>query len=1130
MRKALTIFLLLITLAAQAIAVPQEDPKQHFFQLQSDKPVFSTIREGLASPQCRTIMQDSKGYTWIGTTNGVTRFDGAETITFGRSPNNNNNFDHSVIYLTEDTLSNCIWASFSKSRYLLRIDLNTFETTKLDYDLSFVDNNKSNMKVIYGIYPLTDSTLLCRTRHCYCTINKETGYGKLVKRNNKKTRTPLSKFIHIEGTDMNVCDGVLQTFSAPTKNGFPHIRIIDVPDTSGRNVIIRDISQMTDTTLAVLAFADTSEFNLFEFNINSRKSKFLTKCIAPHGIASADDGIWIASYRGLFFFRKADSRTFHFTTGNSTLHDNDLTCIYKLRQQPIFFIGSNDGLIKLDYYASIFEHTDMRRYSPSKDAQAWSITKDTQGNQWIGCVDGLFYRSVNNVYFKNIDNGLPYRNANNWVLEIEETKEKDLIIAAYSRRVLAFDHDGNFVCRLVDNSNPQGALNANVIRSLQTLPGGRFIYVLDNCIVIADTHTGKKLHVIEAQQKNLFRYVHTDDYKTAWISCRDATLRRLDLETLKMTIEEDKLGEHTISTIRHSTKNGVDELWMTTTNGALLYKNPGIKGIRHIKEGVLASQVVRSIEIDNRGNLWVGTHGGLVEINDAKITYFSAGKFDICHQFLNRSSSIGPEGQILMGGKYDFIEFSPQKIYYNDYYPAPTISSYVLSNSVRKDYDVMIGHVFPYPGGDVVVPAGTRSIQLKTLTLNYTGNFNNLEWRLDDSDTWNQTGPDGTVSLTHLSEGDHTLYLRPIDINDKPVKKAVAAFIIRKEVFFYETRAFSAIIITLTIVSMILAALYQYKRNKRIQEKLSTDLSTMSGMLIIANKELRDNQAIIQKQNEDLANANAILEKTVAERTRELEDAKEKAEESSQLKSSFLASLGHEVRTPMNAIVGFAKLLQDEKISPDERTEFAHLILESSNSMLSLMGSLLDTSRIERGVMEVTIADIDVYREISDTWKMLSVEKKYGGVEFRLDINDNLRGQLLATDKDRLRQIIINLTYNAFKFTQNGSVVISAEKISAHDLYQLNILPPDTQLPAQYLMLVSVADTGIGIPDDKTEAIFEPFRRLNANKLKYGGLGLGLNIVRSLTQLLGGRVWVKSQLGIGSTFFFYLPFGLKKEK
>ena len=273
-----------------------------------------------------------------------------------------------------------------------------------------------------------------------------------------------------------------------------------------------------------------------------------------------------------------------------------------------------------------------------------------------------------------------------------------------------------------------------------------------------------------------------------------------------------------------------------------------------------------------------------------------------------------------------------------------------------------------------------------------------------------------------------------------------------------------------------------------------------------------------------------ILEKTVAERTRELEDAKEKAEESSQLKSSFLASLGHEVRTPMNAIVGFAKLLQDEKISPDERSEFAHLILESSNSMLSLMGSLLDTSRIERGVMEVTIADIDVYREISDTWKMLSVEKKYGGVEFRLDINDNLRGQLLATDKDRLRQIIINLTYNAFKFTQNGSVVISAEKISAHDLYQLNILPPDTQLPAQYLMLVSVADTGIGIPEDKTEAIFEPFRRLNANKLKYGGLGLGLNIVRSLTQLLGGRVWVKSQLGIGSTFFFYLPFGLKKEK
>lgn len=1149
MRKALTLIILLLTLATTAFAATalaqddkQDDLNRQFFQLQSDKPVFSTVREGLSSPQCRTILQDTKGYIWIGTTNGITRYDGYETHNFGNANNESKSFDRSIMFLTEDTISNCIWASLDKTQTLLRIDLNTFETTSLSYDISDFDDKKSiqSARIVYGMMAITDSTLLCRSRLCYFTINKNNGHTRLISRNDKgKNNTPRTKYLPFGGKILNVCDGTLHSIGQLDKSGIPQIEAINVPDSLGRNMTIKDAAVASDSTLAIVTFATTTcsnLFNIYELNINTKKAKYLACCNTPHGIATADDGIWIASSRGLFFFRNSDGKTYNFTTGNSTIHDNDLTCIIRVKDQPIFFIGSNDGLIKLDYYASIFEHIDMRRYSPSKDAQAWAVAKDTKGNHWVGCVDGLFFRPSNQVYFKRVDNQVFQEKGNYWVLGIEETKESDLIIVAYARRIVAYDHNGNFVRLLADRKNPPGTANEdyNVIRSVQTLPGGRFYFATDNEITIADTHTGKPLHVIKSSQKSKFRYAHTDDYKTIWIACRDYSLRRLDLNTLKITTEDDNLkttlGRETISTIRHSKKNGVDELWMVTVRGSLLYKNPGIKGMRHIDVGIPSGQSIRSIEIDGQGNLWGGTIDGLFQINDSKTIYFPSGKFDICHQFLSRSSNIGPDGQILMGGKFDFIEFTPQKFYHNKHYPAPTISSYILANSVRKDYDIIIGHDNLYPGGPIVIPAGTRSILLKTRTLNYTGEINAAEWRLDDSDTWNRTDNTGTVALTHLSEGKHTLFLRPIDVNNKPVKNVVSTFIIHKDVFFYETRAFVVIVITSVLAAIAFFIVHQYRQNQKIQKKLATDLSTMSGMLIMANNELRNNQAIIQKQNEDLANANAILEHTVAERTRELEEAKEKAEESSQLKSTFLASLGHEVRTPMNAIVGFAKLLQNDDISQDERSEFAHLILESSNSMLSLMGALLDTSRIERGVMEVSFSDIDVYREISDTWRMLSVEKKYEGVEFRLDIDENLKDQILTTDKDRLRQIIINLTYNAFKFTNKGSVVISAQKISAPDLYLLDILPPDTKLPAQYMLLVSVADTGIGIPDDKTEAIFEPFRRLNANKLKYGGLGLGLNIVKSLTQMLGGKVWVRSQLAVGSTFYFYLPFGLKIDK
>ena len=234
----------------------------------------------------------------------------------------------------------------------------------------------------------------------------------------------------------------------------------------------------------------------------------------------------------------------------------------------------------------------------------------------------------------------------------------------------------------------------------------------------------------------------------------------------------------------------------------------------------------------------------------------------------------------------------------------------------------------------------------------------------------------------------------------------------------------------------------------------------------------------------------------------------------------------------MNAIIGFAKLLQMEDCTNEERTEFTHLILESSNSLLYIIGGLLDTSRIERGMLEISKVDIDIYNELKDVWHILSVEKKSRNVKFLLDLDEGLKGMTLHSDKDRLRQIIINLTYNAFKFTQDGHIKISACCMSYMDMMtQFNMPQIDkntedyinTTLPTEVL-LVSVEDTGCGIPEDKQEAIFEPFRRLTDSRTKHPGLGLGLNIVRNLVHLMGGRVWVKSVVGEGSTFRFYLPF------
>lgn len=1138
MRRALTLILLLVSFLATA-QVPTDKPTlARAHHLQSEKPTFSVLRKGLPSNQCRALLQDSLGYIWIGTTKGIARYDGVNTFSFNTiSAIDTFQLAGRILSLSEDRHSNAIWASFELQPKLLRIDLQTFKTSELHYSVPQDGKLPKGSRFIYGIMSLSDSTLLCCSQRLFFTINKNNGNVNVIKRVAPKRNSPRSPFVKVGDQILTTCEGDIYSIRTFPQSDSVAIEPIPITDDHGNNIAAKDFAVATDSTIIITTYSDKATQNICEYNTRTHKLTFITQTLnASHGLAVADDGIWLPTYRGLIFIRKSDSQLFRYTSGNSTLHDNDLTCILKLRDQPVFLIGSNDGLITLNYYASKFEHTDLRRFSPSEDAQAWSITKDSHGNYWLGCIDGLFFRPSKSLYFKKVELPSYEDQTSQWVPKIEESKEKDFIVASFVRCAIALRHDGTFLRYLYDMRNTQSYSKLNKhrlsITASQLLPGGRLLIVLEDEVLIIDSHNGVTLQKFQMPKEYNLIYGRTDDYKSLWLSCSDWFIRRLDLSTGKIT-EEGKtdvsLGH--VNYIRHNKQNGIDELWMITVRSNLLYKNPGYKGFRQIDNSTIPAYTARSVEFDNDGNVWVGTTDQLVQIDGSKTHVFTADRFDVCHKFIMRSSSRGPNGEILMGGKFDFVEFSPGHFDANDFFPAPQLASYILANSVRHEYDEMAGREVLYGGGVVDIPAGIRSILLKVRSLNYdTPETNTIQWRLNGDNEWRTVDPSGQINLTHITEGTHTLTLRTVNDDGMPQTDRTT-LVLNKSVFFYEKRIFYFVIFFVITLAVVTIFVHKNLQTRRIRMKMTEEMDTMSQMLVTANKEMRNNQAIIKQKNEELANANANLERTVAERTKELASAKEKAEESSQLKSTFLASLGHEVRTPMNAIVGFAKLLQADDCSQEDRTEFAHLILESSNSMLTLMGALLDTSRIERGVMEISLADTDVYREISDTWRMLSVEKKNKEVEFTLNLDDNLKDQILVTDKDRLRQIIINITYNAFKFTPTGSVTLTAKKETI-DIIKHLYYPQDrhVQTISNDILLVSVEDTGIGIPADKTDAIFEPFRRLNSNKARFAGLGLGLNIVKSLTQMLGGDVWVKSTLGVGSTFYFFLPFGLKKDK
>ncbi len=242
-------------------------------------------------------------------------------------------------------------------------------------------------------------------------------------------------------------------------------------------------------------------------------------------------------------------------------------------------------------------------------------------------------------------------------------------------------------------------------------------------------------------------------------------------------------------------------------------------------------------------------------------------------------------------------------------------------------------------------------------------------------------------------------------------------------------------------------------------------------------------------------------------------NAKQKAEESDLLKSAFLSNMSHEIRTPMNAIIGFSTLLSDPSVSEAERGEFIKIIKERGSDLMRIMDDIIDIAKIEAGQVKIEIKECKVNALLSSIYATMSeVRKKLlkTHIDLRLKPFSNNNEFTIMTDGNRLRQVLINIIDNSFKFTDQGFVEFGY------------IFKTDEKLGP--LIEFFVKDTGIGIPKDKQQLVFERFRQIDdSSTRKYGGTGLGLTICKNLTTLLNGNITIESEPGQGTTFFITLP-------
>ena len=332
-------------------------------------------------------------------------------------------------------------------------------------------------------------------------------------------------------------------------------------------------------------------------------------------------------------------------------------------------------------------------------------------------------------------------------------------------------------------------------------------------------------------------------------------------------------------------------------------------------------------------------------------------------------------------------------------------------------------------------------------------------------------------------------------VSEKEIPRG--AFVANEEHFFNSSN-FGIMLIVLALLGFVVVILSVVNRRRLTKQRRS---DRQLRMIEMQKDELQETHEQLGKVISELENANERLKEANAS----LFSAKKKAEESDNLKSAFLANVSHELRTPLNSIVGFSSMLCEHTLDDVTRKMYADLVESNTESLLVLIDEIIDLSKIEAQQLTLNKQEFSVSSLMTELFQIFSHSHQNPAVDLIIKTPTDNSELFVHSDRVRVKQIFINLLSNAFKFTDSGSI-------------EMGFFPSETGEIIFY-----VKDSGIGIKQENHQAIFQRFRKLNENSGRvYRGTGLGLAITQKLVELLGGKIWIESELGEGAVFYFTL--------
>lgn len=1087
-----------------------------------------TTEEGLSQSHVKTIYQDSRGFMWFGTDDGLNRYDGRTFKIYTAGNNTSQRLVHSSINAIYPRNKQELWicTNLGVSIYNMHTDeVKTFHHLEnLNVKVCLQDKQGfiwfGTQTGLYLYNPVTDSM----------RVFKSTKSPKSISNNHVFTIYQDKQDNIWIGTEygLNLWNRTDENFTRFLPDGLPgsitgySIRTIseDKDDrlwigsnNSGLELMINDKNDINKKEFRKFfsgrvncLLSDKNKnlwmglggtgrlylINLEEFDYNQplkyesfEHERHNKSSLSDNSISSLfedkNGDIWIGTYAGGVNFHSERIKQFENFTVNAspdkTIGWHLVNCF--LDDGPYLWIGTGAGLDRLEKSTGLiknFFHDPNNKNSISMGG-VYALHKDSKGNLWAGTWNGGLNRfdSKTGNFKRYQPDGRPGSINSPNIYAIHEDSKGRLWIGTIGGGLNQYHYNSDSFTHYVKDPNNPASLDNNSINAILETSDGTLLISCYSALEIFDPQTGTFQHFIHQPGNPL------------------------------------SIGNGQILSIFEDSNRNI---WIATNMGLNLFNKDKGTFYRITTEQGLPNSNIQGILEDDEKNLWISTNVGILKfingVNDPytpKFKLFDKHDGLISNDFNVRSAYRGSDGYMNFGSSRGFTRFHPKFIFENQIAPQIILTGF---NLIGMDTQI-----------ELPALQKTDINEIQTLTLKYTqnnfeiqfiaNNFlhpekNQYKFMLEGYETqWRNASTLPLATYTNINPGRYTFLVTGTN-NDGVWSENPKVLQIVIVPPWWQTRTF---IITLLLVLLALSY-YLIRRRfaliKQQNRQLEEHIAERTRELSEANKQLNDSKEEITLQNRELEKHRHRLEELVKERTAELEKAKEKAEHSDRLKTSFMANLSHEIRTPMNAIVGFSNLLTQPDVSEDERHSFVKIISSNSEALLILINDILDISIIETNQLKLTPKWFSVNSLLKELEQYFQMRNDHQiTIKTIPETDTDLK---IFNDEIRIRQILSNLLTNAMKFTNNGHIYFGYKTI-------------------QKTVTFFVEDTGIGIQPKEIENIFIAFYKIDHPEgVLYRGTGLGLSLCKRLIEQMNGKIWVESEPGKGSTFYFTIPIEL----